>query len=137
MLDFFNLIPKLFLYLQLFTQSTVHTLGKETVSGYAHTFSDCRGINLSVLSVFPTDEQINQVAKGAYNEAKNLIFILGVSPNLLTDLPANIPLSTPTTNNNNSVKKLQKSTLSSNHQDQMKDLSYASIMLSVHQDIEM
>ena len=141
MLDFFNLVPKLFLCLQLFTQSTVHTSGKEMVSGYAHMFSNCRGIDLSVFSAFPTDEQINQAAKGAYDEADNLIFILGVSPNLLTDLPANVPLSTPPTNNDDieeedrcddedemddgaginylydCVEKLQELTLSSNRQD--------------------
>lgn len=35
------------------------------------------------------------------------------------------------------VENLGKSTLSSDCQDQMRNLSYGSIMLSVHQDIEM
>lgn len=87
MLDFLNLIPKLFPHPQLFTQSAVHTLGKETASGYAHTFSDCRGIDLSALSAFPIDDEINHAAKEAYNEAENLIFILGISPELLTEDP--------------------------------------------------
>ena len=62
--------------------------------------SQIAGELICVLSAFPTDEQINQAAKGAYDEANNLIFILGVSPNLLMDLPANVPLSTPPTNDN-------------------------------------
>ena len=93
MLDFLNAVPKLFLRLQLFTKSTVHSSGKETASGYAHTFSDCRGIDLSALSTFPTDDEINQVAKIAYDEAENLIFILGVSPESLAD--AQVKDSTP------------------------------------------
>ena len=103
MLDVFNLIPKLFLRLRVFTQSmsTVHTSGKEAVSGYAHTFSDCRGTDLSALSAFPMDDQIHQAAKDTYDEAEDLIFILGVSPNLLTDLPTNLPVSTPPTKDNN------------------------------------
>jgi len=35
------------------------------------------------------------------------------------------------------VENLGRSTLSSNCQDQIKDLSYALVMLSVHQDVEM
>jgi len=163
MLDFFNLVPKLFLRLRLFTQSTAHASGKETASGYAHTFSDCRGIDLSALSAFPTDDQINRAAKDAYDEAENLIFILGISPDLLTDLPATVPPWTPPTNEDDvdedeydefageddmsdgvginhlydCVENLGRSTLSSDRQDQIKDLSYASVMLSVHQDVEM
>lgn len=159
MLDFLNVVSKLFLRLRLFTESTVHASGKETASGYTHTFSDCRGIDLSALSAFPTDDQINQAAKDAYDEAKNLIFILGISPNFLADPPTNSPTLTPPTDcdpedngddnedemNNrvginhlyDSIEDLGKSTLSSDRQSQMRDLGYASIMLSVHQDIEM
>ena len=160
MLDFFNLVPKLFLRLRLFTQSTVQASGKETASGYAHTFSDCRGIDLSALSAFPTDEQINQAAKDAYDEAENLIFILGISPDLLMDPPTNVPAPMSPTNGDdleedgyesesetngqaeindlyNCIENLGRSTLSSGRQDQMRDLGYASTMLSVHQDIEM
>jgi len=91
MLDFFNLVPKLSLCLQIFTQSTAHASGKEMASGYAHIFSDCRGIDLSALSAFPTDDKINRAAKDTYDEPENLIFILGISPDLLADLPATVP----------------------------------------------
>ena len=161
MLDFLNAVPKLFLRLRLFTKSTAHSSGKETASGYAHTFSDCRGIDLSALSTFPTDDEINQVAKIAYDEAENLIFILGVSPESLAD--AQVKDSTPahTVHSDGSeegdefdgdeevdegtainylydcIENLGKSTLSSSYKDQLRDLGYASVMLSAHQDTEM
>lgn len=162
MLDFFNSVPKLFLRLRIFTQSTAHTSGKETASGYAHTFANCKRIDLSALSAFPTDDQINAATKDAYDEAENLIFILGISPELLTGQPTHVPLPTPPTDETNldedelddededemnngaginhlyyCVEHLGESTLSSSHKDQLRDLSYASVILSVHQEIEM
>lgn len=159
MLDFLNAVPKLFLRLRLATQSAVHTSGKETASGYTHTFSDCRGIDLSALSAFPTDDEINHAAKEAYDEAENLIFILDVSPELLTGLQTKGPTRTPMANDHDleeecndeddmdsgaaishlydCVENLGQSTLSSDRRDQIRDLSYASIMLSAHRDIEM
>ena len=69
----------------MFTESTLHTVGKETAARYAHTFTDCRRTDLTTLSVFPTDEQINDAARQAYDEAESLLFILGISPDLLNE----------------------------------------------------
>jgi hypothetical protein len=60
MLDFYNVVLKIFIRLRVFTKSTLATVSKDTASGYAHTYSDCRGIDLTALSTFPTDEEINE-----------------------------------------------------------------------------
>jgi hypothetical protein len=45
MLDFYHLVLKIFIRLRIFTKSTLATIGKDTASGYTHTYSNCRGID--------------------------------------------------------------------------------------------
>ena len=168
MLDFYNVVKKIFIRLRMFTESTLPTMGKDAAAGYAHTFSDCRGIDLTALSAFPTDEQINEAARQAYDEAESLLFILGVSPDLFSETAAGV---TPTAtqweqagelddddddnsndNDDNSEETIDEATkinylyecaemlegsqISPDRQRVMKDLSYASVMLHMHQDID-
>ena len=161
MLDFYHLVLKIFIRLRIFTKSTLATVGKDTASGYAHTYSDCRGIDLTALSTFPTDEEINEAARFVYEEAEDLLFILGVSPDMFTE-PATHPTTMPASQDDNDLndfdeedteeaadetddigylyectEQLKMSSLSSDHRKQMKDLSYVSIMLHTHKDITM
>jgi len=169
MLDFYNMVKKIFIQLQMFTESTLPTVGKNAAAGYAHTFSDCRGIDLTALSAFPTDEQINEAARQAYDEAESLLFILGISPNLFAEstteaTPAtSTPLTTPwehldefnddnDDNDDNSeeaidevaeigylyecAEMLECSSISTDRQRVMKDLSYASVILHAQQEID-
>ena len=158
MLNFYHLVLKIFVRLRIFTQSTLVTIGKDTASGYAHTYSDCRGIDLTALSTFPTDEEINEAAQFAYEEAEDLLFILGVSPNIFaepaagfTTTPASQDLEDPNDEDTEEAgdetddishlyectEQLKTSSLSSDRQKQMRDLSYASLMLHTHKDISM
>lgn len=164
MLNFYNVVKKIFIQLQMFTESTLPTVGKDATAGYAHTFSDCHGIDLTALSAFPTDQQIDQAAREAYNEAKNLLYILGVLPDLFTGPSAGAtPTATPTAtpleqadepNDYDSdseetiddaaeisylykcAELLEGSSISPDHQRVVKDLSYASVMLHAHQDLD-
>jgi hypothetical protein len=160
MLDFYHMVKKLFIRLRMFTQSTLSMTGKDTAAGYAHTHSDCRGIDLTALSAFPTDEQINDAARQAYDEAESLLFILGVSPDLFTE-----PTTTPGEqvdefNDYNRddeddeddvviddaaeishlyecAETLEGSSASPDCERQMRDLSYTSVMLHTRQEMDM
>lgn len=148
MLDFYNLVPKLFLQLRVHTASSVHASGKDTAAGYAHTWADCHGINMTALSAFPTDDQIHTAAKQAFDEAENLFFILGVTPKMLTSPPRSIPVLTLPLEDEDvwedgddepdevdeinhlyeCVEQLETSSLSSERKKQIMDLSYGLIM---------
>lgn len=159
-LDFLNLVPKIFIRLRVFTKSTLSTVGKDTASGYAHTYSDCRGIDLTALSTFPADEEINKAARFAYEEAEDLLFTLGISPNEVSQsktTPPMVPLtqedtelqdldedSTEVLDETDYVgylyecaEQLKESSLSSTRRKELRDLSYASITLHTHKDITM
>ena len=161
MLDFYHLVLKIFIRLRIFTKLVVTTIGKDTASGYTYTYSDCRGINLTALSTFPMDDEINEAARSASEEAEDLLFILGVSPNMLaesangstTALAPQDNEDPDDTDEDNSegaidetdginylyecIEQLKTSSLSPDHQKQMKDLSYVSIMLHTHKDVSM
>ena len=128
---------------------------------------------MTALSAFPTDKQINEAARQAYDEAESLLFILGVSPDLFTKPMADATSTTTTSgeqvdefndpNNPNNpnednednednmtiddaaeishlyecAETLEGSSISPNHQRQMKDLSYASVILHTRQDMDM
>jgi hypothetical protein len=160
-LDFLHLVSKIFIRLRFFTKSIVATLGKETASGYAHTYSDCRGIDLTALSTFPCDEEINEAARLAYEEAEDLLFMLGISPDTLAE-PATHSTTVPIFQGDTNAEDLDeddteeaidetdginylyecaewlgKSSLSSDRRKQVEDLSHASVMLHTHKDMYM
>jgi hypothetical protein len=71
--------PKLFIKIQQ-TIFMVHaTDGKACASGYIHTYTDRHGINLTALSLYPTNKDINEAAVHAYGEAESLFGFLGIS----------------------------------------------------------
>jgi hypothetical protein len=82
-LDLIFMIPKLRIKLK---QAVLHgktSDGKARAAGYSHTYFDHKGLDLIVLSTYPTDAQINGVAEIAAQEANSLIALLGVNTELL------------------------------------------------------
>ena len=160
-LDFLNLVLKIFIRLRIFTKSTLATVGKDTASGYAHTYSDCRGIDLTALSTFPTDEEINEAARFAFEEAEDLLFTLGISPDVVSQSKTTPPTTVPAMQEDielqdldedsvealdetdkvgylyECAEQLKASSLSSTRKKKLKDLSYASITLHAHKDMTM
>ncbi|KAI0309338.1 hypothetical protein OF83DRAFT_1179744 [Amylostereum chailletii] len=79
-LDALYLVPRLHASIRatVFLEKT--TSANARASGYAHTYFDAHGIDLNVLSTFPTDEEIFGASRDAWKEAEHLFSILGVSP---------------------------------------------------------
>ena len=77
MLDFYYMIPKLFIRLREHSLFSKFSDGKERASGYSHTYTDNRDVDLVALSLYPSDEEINDATKTAYEEAENLWTLLG------------------------------------------------------------
>lgn len=80
MLDFYNMVPKLSIQLREHVMNSTHSTGKSRASGYNHTYADTRGIDLSVLACFPSDNEIAHAADVAYGEAQGLMALIGVMP---------------------------------------------------------
>jgi hypothetical protein len=89
--DFVFMVPKLSIQLREFALFGHFSDGKERASGYTHGYGDTRKINLKALSTFPSDEQINDAARDAYQQAENLWSLLGVVPALLNDNVFRLP----------------------------------------------
>lgn len=63
-----------------------------TASGYNHTYSDLRRLDLAALSMFPNDDEIaNKLTPRAFEEVKGLWEILGVNFDSLRRQPAAFP----------------------------------------------
>ena len=80
MLDFYFMVPKLFLRLREAALFSQFSDGKARASGYHHTNTDNRDIDLVALSTYPSNDEINDAAKVAHEEAENLWTLLGSSP---------------------------------------------------------
>jgi len=91
MLDFYLMVPKLFIKLREAIFSTKFSDGKASAMGYNHTYADTRGIDLIALSDYPTDEDINEASEHAYKEADSLFAYLGLSADELRDSSSRIP----------------------------------------------
>ena len=59
-----------------------HHMGdsKARASRYTHTYFDSEDMDLVMLSVFPNDQEITELAKQAWDEADSLWITLGASP---------------------------------------------------------
>jgi hypothetical protein len=79
MLDFQFMIPKLFIRMREALFSTHFSDGKARASGYNHTYTDNRGLDISALASYPTDSEIAEASARAYGEAESLFALLGVS----------------------------------------------------------
>ena len=91
MLNFYYIIPKLFIRLHEHLLFSKFSDGKERASGYTHTYMDNCNVDLVALSIYPSNDDINEAAKTAYEEAENLWTLLGAppaAPNMSTRLPS-------------------------------------------------
>ena len=79
MLDFQYMVPKLFVKLRQAALSTKFSDGKARASGYNHTYTDTRGMDIPALSTYPTDSDMDDIAVCAYGEAESLFALLGVT----------------------------------------------------------
>lgn len=79
MLDFQYMVPKLFIKLRRAVLSSKFSDGKARASGYNHTYTDIRGIDLQALSTYPTNGDMNDAAVRAYGEAESLFALFGVT----------------------------------------------------------
>ena len=79
-LDFVYMIPKLLIRIREHVLNAASPTGKARASGYNHTHADCDGIDISLLSIFPSDEEINLFAIQAFEEAQNLLATTGIIP---------------------------------------------------------
>ena len=80
MLDVVYMMPKLLVRIREHVLNAASPTGKARAGGYNHTHADCDGVDLSLLSIFPSDEEINQFAVQAFEEAQNLLAITGIIP---------------------------------------------------------
>ena len=79
MADFHQMLPKLAVKMRQAVFSSQYTDGKARASGYSHTYTDCRGVDLQALAQYPSNEEINSASQVAYSEATNLFALLGVN----------------------------------------------------------
>ena len=99
MLDVVYMMSKILIRIREHVLNAESPTGKARASGYNHTHADCDGVDISLLSIFPSDEDINQLAVQAFEEAQNLLAVTGiipstarsrhVSPNVSTWFPSN------------------------------------------------
>ncbi len=80
MLQFYYMIPKITAHMRSNIFTSYHGDSKARASGYHHSYTDSRGVDLAVLRQFPTDTEISSIAEVAYEEAVSLWAVLGVSP---------------------------------------------------------
>ena len=83
LLDFIYMIPKLRIKIR---EAVLHAQGsdpKARAAGYNHTYVDNTGINIPILSVYPSDQDIQDIAEQAAQEADSLIALLGLTPGQL------------------------------------------------------
>jgi hypothetical protein len=78
MLDFHYMVLKLFVKLRQAVLSSKFSDRKARASGYNHTYTDTRGMDISALSTYPTDNNINNIAVCAY--AKDLFYKSATPP---------------------------------------------------------
>lgn len=80
MLDFMYIVPKILMRIREHVLNAASPTGKARASGYNHTHADCNGFDISLLSIFPSDEEIGQLTVQAFEEAQNLLAITGITP---------------------------------------------------------
>lgn len=79
MLDFYNMIPKLFIRLReaFFRARTADS--KARASGYSHTHTDIRDVDYTALSAYTTNHGIQEAARRGYEEAHSIFAFLGIT----------------------------------------------------------
>ncbi|KAL0564576.1 hypothetical protein V5O48_017469, partial [Marasmius crinis-equi] len=79
MVQFYEMVPKLFIGLREEALASRFSDGKETVGGYTHTDPDCRGADLSMLAIMPSDNELKEQAELAWQELESLWAVLGAT----------------------------------------------------------
>ncbi|KAJ3816230.1 hypothetical protein F5880DRAFT_1619596 [Lentinula raphanica] len=51
--------------------------GKARARGYNHSYLDRRGIDVAALSAFPSDSELDDASRAAYDDAISLFSLLG------------------------------------------------------------
>ena len=85
-LDFIYLIPKLRVAIRHAVLHMTTSDPKARASGYAHNYFDTKGVNLTNLATYPSNESINEVAERAAGEADALLALLGLFPHRIRRL---------------------------------------------------
>ncbi|TFY80575.1 hypothetical protein EWM64_g3442 [Hericium alpestre] len=81
LLDAARMVPKLDVRLQAACRAKNKTSDfRKQASGYMHTYFDGDKIPMHLLSIFPSDEEIADIAVAAYEEASMLWSLLGYDP---------------------------------------------------------
>lgn len=91
MLDFVYMVPKLLIRIREHVLSAASPTGKARASGYTHTHADCDGVDISLLSIFPSDAEISELAVQAFEEAQNLLAVTGIIPSTTPGLNGILP----------------------------------------------
>lgn len=93
--EFLRMMPKVHAKLNYELQfRTLKTEdAKRRASGYIHTWMDSEGLEdlaLSNLAVFPTDDELKDIAKSAFDDAEELWMLLEVFPQDIDSVPGEI-----------------------------------------------
>lgn len=94
LLDLIYMIPKLRIKIH---EAILHARisdPKARAAGYNHTYVDNTGINVAILSVYPSDQDIQVVAENAAQEADSLVALLGLTPSQLHRIRERQPMAT-------------------------------------------
>jgi hypothetical protein len=78
LLDFIYMVPKLCIRLRQAILRALASDPKAHASGYCHTYFDHTNIDLRALATYPTDNEIDEVAREAAQEADSLVALLGI-----------------------------------------------------------
>ncbi|KAI0054688.1 hypothetical protein BV25DRAFT_1816702, partial [Artomyces pyxidatus] len=81
MQDFHYMVPKLHIRLREHLFLSELSDGKERASGYNHTYTDTRGLDIVALATYPSDTDIRSATDVAFSGAQNLWAALGVEVN--------------------------------------------------------
>lgn len=91
MLDFYLMVPKLFIKLREAIFSSKFSSGKAKETGYNHTYADTWGIDLVILADYPSDKDIDDASGHAYKEANSLFALLSLSAEELYSGTSQLP----------------------------------------------
>ncbi|KAJ3841314.1 hypothetical protein F5878DRAFT_670505 [Lentinula raphanica] len=81
MYSWYILLPKIMLMLRNAVQlSEQGKDGKARARGYNHSYLDRHGIDVAALSAFPSDSELDDASRAAYDDAISLFSLLGLSP---------------------------------------------------------
>lgn len=95
-LDFLYMIPRLSTLVRAACRAARAGDPRTRAGGYAHAYFESEGVDITMLSLFPTDQEIGVAALQAWEEAANLWDILGVTAvDLFRSEPRTRPSAAP------------------------------------------